>query len=61
MIFIKRLTGMCFCINFRYYSADGNQPAEDAYDMRKSMPRDKTGETSKPTGKKIKVSEVEFP
>jgi hypothetical protein len=44
-----------------YYSSDGNQPAEDAYDMRKSLKRDTTGETSKPTGKKIKVNEVEFP
>jgi hypothetical protein len=60
MTYIKPLIGIVSLI-FRYYSADGNQPAEDAYDMRKSMPRDKTGETSKPTGKKIKVSEVEFP
>lgn len=44
----------------KYYSADGDQPAEDAYDMRKSMKRDITGETSKPTGKKIKASEIEF-
>jgi hypothetical protein len=29
--------------------------------MRKSLKRDKTGECSKPTGKKIKTSEVEFP
>ena len=44
----------------RYYSADGDQPAEDAYDMRKSLKRDKTGECSVPTGKKIKASEIEF-
>jgi len=48
-------------LKYSYYSADGNQPAEDAYDMRKSLKRDVTGETSKPTGKKIKTSEVEFP
>ena len=47
-------------IFFRYYSADGDQPAEDAFDMRKSLKRDLTGETSKPTGKKIKASEIEF-
>ena len=45
---------------FRYYSADGGQPAEDAFDMRKSLKRDVTGETSKPTGRKIKSSEIEF-
>ncbi len=44
----------------KYYSDDTNQPAEDAYDMRKSMPRDITGETSIPTGKKIKPEELEF-
>lgn len=56
---------MLFTIYFnyllqRYYSADGDQPAEDAYDMRKSLKRDKTGECSVPTGKKIKASEIEF-
>jgi hypothetical protein len=44
----------------RYYSSDGSQPAEDAYDMRKSLSRDNNGVCSKPTGKKIKVSDVEF-
>ena len=44
----------------KYYSDDTNQPAEDAYDMRKSMPRDKKGETSIPTGKRIKPDELEF-
>jgi hypothetical protein len=28
--------------------------------MRKSLKRDITGETSKPTGKKIKANEIEF-
>jgi hypothetical protein len=60
MMFIKPWIGK-LKLNLRYYSADGNQPAEDAFDMRKSMPRDISRETSKPTGKKIKVSEVEFP
>lgn len=44
----------------KYYSDDTNQPAEDAYDMRKSMPRDVNKETSKPTGKRIKPSELEY-
>jgi len=44
----------------KYYSDDTNQPSEDAYDMRKSMPRDVNKETSKPTGKRIKPSELEF-
>lgn len=44
----------------KYYSDDTNQPAEDAYDMRKSMPRDVNKECSIPTGKKIKPSELEF-
>ena len=30
----------------KYYSDDTNQPAEDAFDMRKSMPRDVNKETS---------------
>lgn len=44
----------------KYYSEDTNQPAEDAYDMRKSMPKDVSKETSKPTGKTIKPNELEF-
>ena len=44
----------------KYYSDDTNQPAEDAYDMRKSMPRDLNGELSIPTGKKIKPEELEY-
>ncbi len=34
----------------KYYSGERD---EDAYDMRKSLSRDNTGETSKPTGIKI--------
>jgi len=45
---------------FSYYSADGSQPSEDAFDMRKSMARDANKECSKPTGKRIKVDDVEF-
>lgn len=37
----------------KYYSSSNDSNAEDAYDMRKSLKRDTTGETSKPTGKKI--------
>jgi N-terminal acetyltransferase B complex catalytic subunit len=37
----------------KYYSSSSDSNAEDAYDMRKSLKRDTTGETSKPTGKKI--------
>lgn len=44
----------------KYYSDDTNQPAEDGYDMRKSMPRDVTKECSIPTGKRIKPEELEF-
>lgn len=44
----------------KYYSDDTNQPAEDAFDMRKSMPRDVNKEMSIPTGKKIKPEELEF-
>lgn len=44
----------------KYYSSDGIQPEEDGYDMRKSLKRDAKGECSKPTGKKIKPSEIEF-
>ena len=44
----------------KYYSSDGIQPAEDAYDMRKSLKRDVKGECSIPTGKTIKPNEIEF-
>jgi N-terminal acetyltransferase B complex catalytic subunit len=37
----------------KYYSSSNDTSAEDAYDMRKSLSRDPTGKTSKPTGKKI--------
>lgn len=45
---------------YKYYSGTEKHPAEDAHDMRKSMPRDTTGVTSKPTGKVIKPSELQF-
>ena len=44
----------------KYYSSDGIQPAEDAFDMRKSLMRDVNKECSKPTGRKIQPNEVEF-
>ena len=44
----------------KYYSGSDKHPSEDAHDMRKSMPRDVTGETSKPTGKAISPNELEF-
>ncbi len=44
----------------KYYSSDGIQPAEDAFDMRKSLKRDVKKECSVPTGKKIQPNEVEF-
>lgn len=59
-MFIRQLIGIRIYIIYRYYSSDGSQPAEDAFDMRKSLSSDKNGICSKPTGKKIKVSEVEF-
>lgn len=43
-----------------YYSSDGIQPAENAYDMRKSLARDKDKVLSRPTGKTIKPQDVEF-
>lgn len=43
-----------------YYSSDGIQPAENGYDMRKSMARDKDKILSQPTGKTILPSEIEF-
>ena len=44
----------------KYYSSDGNQPAENAYDMRKSLKRDKNKECSQATGKTIEPNEIEF-
>jgi len=44
----------------KYYSGSEKHPSEDAHDMRKSMPRDITGETSKPTGRKINPEDLEF-
>ena len=44
----------------KYYSTDGIQPAEDAYDMRKSLKRDIKKECSQPTGKTINPREIEF-
>ena len=44
----------------KYYSSDGIQPAENAYDMRKSLKRDVNKECSKETGRTIEPSEIEF-
>ena len=44
----------------KYYSSDGIQPAENAYDMRKSMKRDVNKELQKPTGKTIEPEDIEF-
>jgi N-terminal acetyltransferase B complex catalytic subunit len=44
----------------KYYSSDGIQPAEDAYDMRKSLKRDVKKECAVETGKTIEPSEIEF-
>ena len=44
----------------KYYSSDGIQPEEDAYDMRKSLKRDPGKELQKPTGKTIEPNEIEF-
>lgn len=41
-----------------YSSADGAN--EDAYDMRKSMPKDPSGELSKPLNKSISPNELEY-
>ncbi|MCQ2818776.1 MAG: GNAT family N-acetyltransferase [archaeon] len=43
-----------------YYSSDGIQPSENAYDMRKSLARDKEHILDRPTGKTIKPEEIEF-
>ncbi len=44
----------------KYYSSSHDSSAEDAYDMRKSLTRDVTGETSKPTGKRIEPNDLEW-
>lgn len=45
----------------KYYSErDNDKSSENGYDMRKSLKRDPTGELSKPTGKIIDVSEIQF-
>jgi N-terminal acetyltransferase B complex catalytic subunit len=41
-----------------YSSPDGVN--EDALDMRKSMPKDETGELSKPLNKSISPNELEY-
>ena len=43
-----------------YYSGDSLNPSEDAYDMRKSMPKDVGKVTMQPTGKAIMPNELEF-
>eukprot|EP01017_Pseudomicrothorax_dubius_P002634 TRINITY_DN10167_c0_g1_i1.p1 TRINITY_DN10167_c0_g1~~TRINITY_DN10167_c0_g1_i1.p1 ORF type:complete len:184 (+),score=10.28 TRINITY_DN10167_c0_g1_i1:122-673(+) len=45
-------------VNKYYSSASGK--SEDAYDMRKSMPRDVSKALMKATGKKIEPNELEF-
>ena len=42
-----------------YYTSNTG-PSEDAYDMRISLPKDETGELSKPLGKSIMPSELEY-
>ena len=44
----------------KYYSQDGDQPAEDAFDMRKSLKRDPEKKLQQPTGKTIKPDEIEY-
>lgn len=43
-----------------YYSGAAGQDTEDAFDMRKSMPRDKNKETMIPLEKPIHPHELEF-
>ena len=43
-----------------YYSDSNGKGGEDAYDMRKSMPKDVNGITSKPLNKSILPSELEY-
>jgi N-terminal acetyltransferase B complex catalytic subunit len=56
----KKLGYSTYRIVDKYYSDDTNQPAEDAFDMRKSMPRDVDKSSSIETGKKIKPEDLEF-
>lgn len=51
----------------KYYSSSLDHSGEDAYgkfwtytDMRKSLSRDTTKETSKPTGKRIEPDQLEW-
>jgi len=51
----------------KYYSSSLDQSGEDAYgtfytytDLRKSLSRDPTKETSKPTGKRIEPDQLEW-
>lgn len=43
-----------------YYSGSGDKDTEDAFDMRKSMPRDKDKVTMVPLEKPIHPHELEF-
>ncbi|CAI2381926.1 unnamed protein product [Moneuplotes crassus] len=43
-----------------YYSGDAKNPGEDAWDMRKSMPRDTTKELMVPLDHPIQPHELEF-
>ena len=43
-----------------YYGESDGSPGEDSYDMRKSMPKDPTGELSKPLNKSIMPHELEY-
>jgi N-terminal acetyltransferase B complex catalytic subunit len=44
---------------YQYYSSASGK-YEDAYDMRKSMPRDKLKVKQKPTGQTIQPRDLEF-
>ena len=43
-----------------YYSSSDGRNNEDSYDMRKSLPKDPTGELSKPLNKSIMPYELEY-
>ena len=53
----ERLGYLVYRSVIKYYSGD---PVEDAYDMRKSMPKDKEKVTMKPLNKSIYPHELEF-
>jgi len=53
----ERLGYVVYRSVIKYYSGD---PVEDAYDMRKSMPKDKEKITMKPLNKAVFPHELEF-